>query len=56
MNQADLNRTLAAITGETVTMIANHGFGLVELPTVERDPLVFDWDDEDARLLGSTFD
>lgn len=56
MKQADLNRAVAAATGETVEMIARQGFGYVEVPALERDPLVFDWDDEDARLLGAICD
>ena len=56
MTQADLNRAVAVATGETVETIARQGFGFVEAPPVDRDPLVFDWDDEDARLLGATFD
>jgi len=56
MCQADLNRAVAAATGETVDLIERQGFGLVEVPVTEREPLVFDWDDEDARLLGTTFD
>jgi len=56
MTQADLNRAVAAATGETVATIARQGFGFVEMPTFERDPLVFDWDDQAARLLGATFD
>jgi hypothetical protein len=39
-----------------VELIERQGFGLVEVPFSEREPLVFDWDDEDARLLGATFD
>ena len=56
MTQADLNRAVAAATGETVDLIARQGFDFVEAPPLERDPLVFDWDDEDARQLGATFD
>ena len=56
MTQADLNRAVATATGETVETIAHQGFGFIEMPPMERDPLVFDWDDQDARLLGSTFD
>lgn len=56
MTQADLNRAVAIATGETVETIARQGFGIIEMPTLERDPLVFDWDDRDARLLGTTFD
>ena len=56
MTQADLNRAVATATGETVETIARQGFGFIEMPPIDRDPLVFDWDDQDARLLGSTFD
>jgi hypothetical protein len=56
MTQADLNRAVAAATGETVETIARQGFGFIEMPPMERDPLVFDWDDEDARLLGAICD
>jgi hypothetical protein len=56
MTQADLNRAVAAATGETVETIDCQGFGIIEMPPLERDPLIFDWDDEDARLLGATFD
>jgi hypothetical protein len=56
MTQADLNRAVAAATGETVELIARQGFEFVETPPIERDPLVFDWDDEDARLLGTICD
>jgi hypothetical protein len=54
MTQADLNRAVAEITGETVELISRQGFGFVEAP--DREPLVFDWDDADARLLGATFE
>jgi hypothetical protein len=56
MTQADLNRAVAAATGETVERIAHHGFGFIEMPPLERDPLVFDWDSQDARLLGAICD
>ena len=56
MTQADLNRAVAVATGETVEAIARQGFTLVEVSPLDREPLVFDWDDEDARLLGMTFD
>jgi hypothetical protein len=56
MTQADLNRAVAAATGETVELISRHGFDFLEVPMIERDPLIWDWDDSDARLLGSTFD
>ena len=43
-------------TGETVETIARQGFGFIETPQVERDPLVFDWDANDARLFGEMCD
>ena len=55
MTQPDLNRAVAAATGETVETISHHGFAFVEAPPVNRDPQVYDWDDEDARLLGAMF-
>jgi hypothetical protein len=54
MTQADLNRAIAMVTRETVELISQQGFIFVEAP--EREPLIFDWDDEDARPLGATFD
>jgi hypothetical protein len=54
MTQADVNRAIAAVTGESVEFIAHHGFTFVEAP--DREPLVYDWDAEDARELGATFD
>jgi len=56
MTQAELNRAVAAATGETVAMIDRQGFGFIEMPPMERDPLVFDWDSEDARLFGEICD
>jgi len=56
MTQAELNRAVTHATGETVETIARHGFGYVAAPPLDRDPLVFDWDDEDARLLGAICD
>ncbi len=42
MTQAELERELAAATGETVSLIRSRGFQLVEPPELE--PLVIDWD------------
>ena len=56
MRQTDLNRAVASATGESISTIAHQGFSYIEAPPVEREPLVFDWDDNDARLLGATFD
>jgi hypothetical protein len=55
MTQADLNRAVATVTGEAVEWIARHGFDLLEMP-LDREPLVYDWDDEDARALGAAFE
>lgn len=54
MTQADLNRAIAVATGESVELISQYGFVFVDMP--DREPLIFDWDDEDARMLGATFD
>jgi uroporphyrinogen-III synthase len=56
MTQADLNRVVAAATGETVDLISRQGFEFIEVPAIDRDPMIWDWDDADARLLGTTFD
>ena len=56
MTQADLNRAVASSTGESISTIARQGFSYIEAPPVDREPLVFDWDANDARLLGTTFD
>jgi histidyl-tRNA synthetase len=56
MTQPDLNRAVAVITGDFVSVIDEHGFGFVEVPVIERDPLFYDGDDADARAFGSTFD
>jgi hypothetical protein len=46
MTQRDLNREVAAATGETVSTIERLGFvPLTPLP-VEREPLVIDWDEQ----------
>jgi len=51
MNQADLNRAVARVTGESVSTIAEMGF--VTLPTilVEREPLMVDWDQLDRQRV-----
>jgi hypothetical protein len=35
MNQRELNRAVAHVTGETVTAIGGMGFSLVEMPHVD---------------------
>jgi len=49
MTQADLNRAVAAATGETVGTIAEMGFVPLTATPVEREPLVVDWDELDVR-------
>jgi hypothetical protein len=54
MNQRELNRAIAAATGESVETIAALGFNLVEMPEeldleIFRSPLVVDWDEVDRR-------
>ena len=47
MTQNDLNRAVAAATGETVSTIAAMGFVPLASVPVEREPLVVDWDRAD---------
>ena len=55
MNQADLNREVACITGETVSTIKRLGFLLADpADTLDDDsgehgPLVIDWDELEAE-------
>ena len=51
MTQADLNRAVAAATGETVSTIAAMGFVPLTGVPIEREPQVVDWDDLDARRV-----
>ena len=54
MNQRELNRAIAAATGESVETISAIGFSLVE-PADDcdleshRSPLVMDWDEVELR-------
>ncbi len=48
MTQADLNRAVAAATGETVRTIAEMGFVPLTAAPLEREPLVVNWDELDA--------
>jgi hypothetical protein len=50
MTQAELDRELSRMTGESVGTIRNLGFSLVETPDPE--PLTVDWDELDAARLG----
>jgi hypothetical protein len=45
MTQSDLDRAVAAATGESVSAISRRGFVLLTPNLVERDPLVVDWDE-----------
>ena len=55
MNQADLNREVACITGETVSTIKRLGFLLanpadnLDDDLDEQSPLVIDWDELEAE-------
>ncbi len=58
MNQADLNREVACITGETVSTIKRLGFLLadpldpadsLDSDSDEHGPLVIDWDELEAE-------
>ncbi len=52
MTQAELNRAVAAATGESVRTIAEMGFVPLTAVPIEREPLVVDWDALDARRVG----
>ena len=54
MTQAELNREIAAATGETMTTVRHLGFvPLTPVPYErDRDPLVVDWDQvEQSRAV-----
>lgn len=46
MTQADLNRAVARMTGETVDLVSRRGFGMLDPLPHEPDPedLIVDWD------------
>ena len=48
MTQAELNRAVAQVTGESVGEIARRGFVLLTPTPVEEEPLVADWDEIQA--------
>ncbi len=52
MTQAELNRAVAAATGESVRTIAEMGFVELAAVPIEREPLVVDWDQLDAQRVG----
>lgn len=47
MTQTELNRAVAQATGEAVDTICRHGFSVVDPASLDREPLVIDWDDQD---------
>lgn len=47
MTQAELNRAVAHATGEAVDTISRHGFSVIDPASLEREPLVIDWDDQE---------
>ena len=52
MTQSEINRAVAAATGETVKTIADMGFVPLTAVPIEREPLIVDWDAMDARRVG----
>ena len=50
MTQAELDRAVAAATGETICTIRTRGFSLFEVP--EPAPRIVDWDELDAARVG----
>jgi hypothetical protein len=50
MTQAELDRELSRVTGESVGTIRSLGFSLVEPPDIE--PLTVDWDALEAERVG----
>ena len=50
MTQAELDREVSRATGESVGMIRNLGFSLVEPPDIE--PRTVDWDALEADRVG----
>ena len=51
MTQSELDREVARATGESLRTVASMGFVPLTVKPYERDrePLMLDWDDEDAR-------
>ena len=50
MTQAELDREISRVTGESLSTIRNRGFSLVEPP--ESEPLTVDWDELEANRVG----
>ena len=51
MTQNELNRAVAAATGETVKTIAEIGFIPLNPTPVQREPLVVDWERADDERV-----
>ena len=51
MTQAELNREVAQVTGETVATIDHLGFVPLTESPVEREPLTVDWDALDEQRV-----
>ena len=56
MTQTEIDSAVAAMTGETLCVVKQRGFGIADPPEVrfdpepyDRPPLVLDWDEVDAR-------
>ncbi len=58
MTQAELDRAVAAKTGESVDTISQRGFVLLTPSPIEREPdwepLTMDWDEVDQSRLQSS--
>lgn len=50
MTQAELDRAVAAATGESLATIRGRGFSIVEIP--DPAPRIVDWDELDAARVG----
>lgn len=50
MTQAELDRAVAAATGESVGTVRRLGFSIVEVP--DPAPRTVDWDELDAARVG----
>ena len=49
MTQAELNRAVATVTGESVREIARRGFSTLTQAPVTREPSMVDWDKVQAK-------
>ena len=52
MTQAELNREVSAVTGESVSTIAERGFVPLTVGPMEWEPRVIDWDEPDGEPAG----